>query len=446
LTPIAVLRETRLNRYTLNTLAAILEACGVHWEVAGSAGAQAARLRSAAGRGGRPLALYSFMTPELRGVAREVRLLRRAAPGALFLAGGAHPSADPEGTAALGFDHVFAGEAEQTLPAFLAAGARGETVIRDPEGGPEDLEAFPPFPASRHGPVELTRGCRYRCAFCAVWGRTVRHRSRASVLAGAEALLASGRPRVSFVTPDALSYGADLGELDRLLGDLVGLGVRPTLGTFPSEVRPDRVTPEAVALLRRHCGNRTLVMGAQSGSDAVLRRLGRGHTVEDVVRAARTARQGGFTPHVDVIFGLPGETPEDQKATAELSGRLRREWGARIHAHYFHPLPGTPLWSRDPAPLSDGARAFLLELRGLGAEDGCWQEQERWAWRIISWAEEGWIRTPRRRDPESEPGRAGAQTGGTRPSAADRASSNESCRAPLVATTSGSREEKAPPS
>lgn len=363
------------------------------WETADSADAMVSRLRSAAGRG-RALALYSFMTPHLAAVRREVRAVRRAAPGARFLAGGAHPSADSEGTLALGFDHVFTGEAERTLPAFLAAGAGGEPVLRDPCGGPGDLEGFPPFAAGRHGPVELTRGCRYRCAFCAVRGGTVRHRSRASVLAAAESLLARGRPRVSFITPDALSYGDDLAELEGLLGELTRLGVRPILGTFPSEVRPDRVTPEAVGVLGRHCGNRTLVMGAQSGSDAVLRRLGRGHTVEDVERAARTARRGGFTPHVDVIFGLPGETAPEQRATADLVGRLRRESGARIHAHHFYPLPGTALWGLEPAPLSDEARSLLLALRGVGAEDGCWQAQERWAWRIVAWAGAGWIRTP----------------------------------------------------
>lgn len=394
MTPFAVLRETRLNRYTINTLAAILEACEVPWATAGSAREMLGRLAGAPA-GTRTLALYSFMTPQLGAAAREVAALRRAAPRAVFAAGGAHPTADPEGTLALGFHHVFAGEAEATLPAFLADGGRGGEAVLRGAGPPSGLDDFLPFPAGRHGPVELTRGCRYRCAFCAVGGRPVRHRSRAAVVAAAEALLARGRPRLTFITPDALSYGGSLSALDALLADLAALGTRAALGTFPSEVRPDRVTAEAVEVLRRRCANRTLVIGAQSGSDEVLRSLGRGHTVADVERAAREARRGGFTPHVDLIFGLPGESAADQAATVALGRRLRRETGARLHAHYFHPLPGTPLWSRDPSPLGHEARAFLRQERERGTEDGCWEAQERWAWRIVGWAEQGRIRTPR---------------------------------------------------
>jgi radical SAM superfamily enzyme YgiQ (UPF0313 family) len=223
----------------------------------------------------------------------------------------------------------------------------------------------------------------------------VRHRSPESVWAAAGTVLRSGRRRLGFITPDALSYSTGLEELERLLAGLRELGADPVLGTFPSEVHPRRVTPEGVALLGRYCANRTLVIGAQSGSDAMLRRLRRGHSVEDARRAARTARKGGFLPHVDVIFGLPGESEEDRRATRELIVELRRETGARIHAHYFHPLPGTSLWAEDPTPLDAPTRAFLAELRSGGAEDGWWAEQEQWAWKIVDWAREGVIRTPR---------------------------------------------------
>lgn len=390
---IAVLRESRVNRYTINTLSAILDACGVPWTAAGSR--EAAALALAEGPRAGSLILYSFMTPHLLDVRAEVQELRDAHPDALFLAGGPHASADPEGTLAAGFDHVFMGEAERTLPAFLAAGIGGEAVIRETDGRFADLDALPSFGGGRWGPVELTRGCRYDCAFCAVASGPVRHRSPAAVLRDAERLAAMDRAKISFVTPDALSYRESLSELELLLSALRSMGMKPVLGTFPSEVRPDRITTEAVDVLRRHCANRTLVIGAQSGSDAVLRRLGRGHTVKHVEEAARIASRAGFTPHVDVIFGLPEESAEEQASTVALADRLVRETGARIHAHYFHPLPGTKYWGQNPSPLGDVARSFLRGLRSAGAEDGWWQEQERWAWQIVEWAERGWIRTPR---------------------------------------------------
>ncbi len=403
---IALVRQTRTNQYTVNVLTAVLDACGVPWETCGTGADLCAAARRAAGRGERALALYSFPTPSLLAVREEVRGARESAPGALFLAGGPHASADPEGTLALGFDHAFVGEAEELLPPFLAAGGDGEPILVGRGGVP--LDACPPFGRGRHGPVEITRGCAFGCGFCAVGRRPPRHRGPASVLEAAEDLVRRGRPVLSFVTPDALSYGGGLAALAQLLASLRAAGVAPQLGIFPSEVRPERVTPEAMEVLREHCRNRTLVIGAQSGSEGVLRRLRRGHTVEDVERAARLARRWGFLPHVDLIFGLPDETLDDRRATAALARRLRRETGARLHAHYFHPLPGTPLWGREPTPLDPETRAFLGELRAAGAEDGYWEAQERWAWEILDWARRGWIRAPGAGDAEA-PGPPGAR-------------------------------------
>ncbi len=382
-----VLRETRSNRYSLNWLAAVAAASGVPWRAAAT---PKALIEAASGRG--PVLVgYSFMTPDLEEVAREAAELKHRTPHALWVAGGAHPTADPEGTLALGFDRVFVGEADRTFPAFLAEGD-GSRVIRDPEGGPPTLDPYPCFGPERPGPVEITRGCRARCGYCAVGRRRVRHRAPGTVERWTRLLVAEGRRLIRFITPDALGYGWGLEVLEELLARVRAAGGEPVLGAFPSEVRPERVTPEAVHLLGRYCHNRVLVIGAQSGSPRILQRIRRGHTVEHVLEAARIARWGGFLPHVDLIFGLPGETPDDQAATVELARRLIRECGARIHAHYFLPLPGTPLWGHAPAPLYPKTRNFLEQASAGGALDGRWREQQVLAARIRGWAESGRIR------------------------------------------------------
>jgi radical SAM superfamily enzyme YgiQ (UPF0313 family) len=149
-------------------------------------------------------------------------------------------------------------------------------------------------------------------------------------------------------------------------------------GTFPSEVRPETVQREAVALVRRYCGNDNLIFGAQSGSDRVLQALHRRHTVADAYRAAETIAAGGLTPIVDLIFGLPGEEPEDVAATLRLIQDLA-SMGAILHTHTFMPLPGTPLEGAAPGRVDPALHAVLDRLASQGHLIGQWRKQEEMA-------------------------------------------------------------------
>jgi tRNA-2-methylthio-N6-dimethylallyladenosine synthase len=79
----------------------------------------------------------------------------------------------------------------------------------------------------------------------------------------------------------------------------------------------------------------------QSGSNAVLKLMGRGYEVEtyfDLVDQLRAARSG-LALSTDLIVGFPGETDEDFKMTLELVERVRY---AQIFAFKYSPRPGTP--------------------------------------------------------------------------------------------------------
>lgn len=76
------------------------------------------------------------------------------------------------------------------------------------------------------------------------------------------------------------------------------------------EANPEDVTPEACAAWRR-LGVRTLSLGVQSFDDDALRFLGRRHTGGQARAAVEVARAAGFdTVSLDLIFGLPGQTPK----------------------------------------------------------------------------------------------------------------------------------------
>ena len=256
--------------------------------------------------------------------------------------------------------------------------------------GPGERRPLDDFPAInvRHGkwnPIEITRGCVYACSFCQTpfaFKARFRHRGVRSVRETVRQTWREGGRYVRFLSPTALSYGAEgetpnLDAVEELLAGVreeLGPGGKCFFGTFPSEVRPEHVTPRALAILERWADNRTLAIGGQSGSDRVLAAARRGHDVAAVVRAAEACVARGFRPDVDLLFGLPGETLEDRKETLALAERLVA-MGARIHNHAFMPLPGTPLAAASPEPLEPEVTRAFKRLEGKGALYGQWRDQ-----------------------------------------------------------------------
>lgn len=391
------------------------------YAVAGAAEARAAesgaRLRMADGReevlatarealgGGGPLAVaWSFYSAGFREAAADLAWIRDRldAPRLLHVAGGPHAAAEPEETLRAGFDLAATGEGEVTVVELLGRLARDDDPRRAPglawlEGGalrkseppePVDLDDVPPFAPGLglFGPVELTRGCGHACRYCQtsfLHGGRLRHRSVEVVARWVRRLAASGNRDVRFVTPSALAYGSEGGEprLDRVEAllaaakEAAGPGGRIFLGSFPSEVRPEHLTPEVLRLLRRFVANDNLVIGAQSGSERLLAACRRGHDVEAVRRAVACTIGAGFRAKVDLIFGLPGEAPEDAAATRRLMEELAG-LGAEIHAHAFLPLPGTPWREELPGRVDPATRRLLDRLASGGRAYGGWRRQE----------------------------------------------------------------------
>lgn len=242
--------------------------------------------------------------------------------------------------------------------------------------------------------VEITRGCAHACRFCEVsfrFGGRFRHRSVGRIVEAVQFLIDVGRRDIHFLSPDALSYGGsaagepNLSALEELLSTTARIagGANVFLGSFPSEIWPASVTDRAIEIIRTHTSNDNLIIGAQSGSQRVLDRMHRRHKVEDVVRAVGLVLKWGFAANVDFMFGLPGETEEDEAATIDLMQRLA-DMGATIHSHSFIPLPATPFADEEPPRLSDRLMKALDRLAGPGKQYGAWQTQLEMAHRTAA--------------------------------------------------------------
>ncbi len=330
--------------------------------------------------------LYSFASPQAPRVFKEVGSART---DSVFIAGGPHPSGCPEETLEH-FDYVVIGEGEETLPELIKVIAEGGDVsavrgIAYKDNGrmvftgerPEvDLDRHPPFKPPIYGPIEITRGCPWSCAYCQtpnLFGRRMRHRS-------VEAICKYDKyyDDKRLVSPNAFAYGSDgvtpnEAAVERLLRSLSG---NIYFGTFPSEVRPEFVTGKMLELVNAYCANRELHLGGQSGSDRMLRAIRRGHSAAQVLTAVERAHDAGLTPVVDFIFGLPGEREEDQRLTIGCINAIIKE-GGKVRAHYFMPLPGTELARARPEKLSPEIEKLLGKLALSKKLTGSWSSRRK---------------------------------------------------------------------
>ncbi len=355
------------------------------------------------------LVCLSFFSTQIWEVMELIKRIKRY-KNTLVIAGGPHPTAAALKTLEMGADFVIRGEGEETLGRLLDA-IKGDgnmdslqgVVYRKSNGDfvdlgrsmPVDLDRYRPFSArfKRFGPVEITRGCPFGCHYCQtprLFKGKIRHRSIEKIVEAVEERLKRGLGDIRFITPNALSYGSPDGRevnlkaievLLKTVKSVLGNSGRIFFGSFPSEVRPEQITEDVLEILKRYVDNDNIVVGAQSGSNRIIKLCHRGHTVEDVYRAVRLGIKAGFKMNVDFIFSLPEEDERDIRETEEFILDLV-SMGARVHAHTFMPLPQTPFQKQRPRDIDKRYIKLINRLMPRGVVFGDWQKQAAIARRL----------------------------------------------------------------
>ncbi|GAA1912734.1 radical SAM family heme chaperone HemW [Microbacterium aoyamense] len=171
------------------------------------------------------------------------------------------------------------------------------------------------------------------------------------------------------------------GDLARMLD-----GVRDTFGLVPGaeitvEANPDTVT-DAVAAELAASGVTRLSIGMQSAVPHVLAALDRTHAPENVATAVAAARTAGLDVSVDLIYGAPGESLDDWRASLEQAIALDSD---HVSAYALIIEDGTKLARQIrrgdvPAP-DDDLQADMYELADdlLGAAGLDWYEVSNWS-------------------------------------------------------------------
>ena len=180
-------------------------------------------------------------------------------------------------------------------------------------------------------------------------------------IAGGEALdsifFGGGTPSLM---PPAL-VAVLLAEAERLWGFAEGIEI--TLEGNPSSVEAANYAALAA------CGINRVSLGLQSLDDGALRFLGRLHDADEGLRALDVAQQNFARVSFDLIYALPGQTP--QQWEAQLARALGFGTG-HLSLYQLTIEPGTRFATmvrqHDFTPLDDDAAADLYELTGSMTE------------------------------------------------------------------------------
>ena len=177
--------------------------------------------------------------------------------------------------------------------------------------------------------VNISEGCNGGCTYCIVKkarGKLVSRRIEEVTMA-VEGLVRSGAVEVQLAAQDTAAYGNDI---DSNLAELLDK-VTEIPGNF--KVRIGMMNPDTALSIQKELKRsfrspkiyRFLHMPVQSGSDKILKSMGRRYCANDFLEIVKDFRSiyPDLTLITDVIAGFPGETEEDAKETLELIALLQ---------------------------------------------------------------------------------------------------------------------------
>ena len=212
------------------------------------------------------------------------------------------------------------------------------------------------------------RGCRSKCTFC-LWPQTVgghRYRTRSVEHVVAEIERATRLfPQVKEYFFDDDTFTDDLPRAEAIARGLGRLGV-----TWSCNAKAD-VPYETLKVLKDN-GLRLLLVGYESGSQAILNNVRKGIRLDRAREFTRHAKALGITIHGTFIMGLPGETRETIEATIKFAMEIDPH---TIQVSLAAPYPGTALyreaqergWLEDDALVdAGGVQTSVLGYPHLG--------------------------------------------------------------------------------
>lgn len=188
--------------------------------------------------------------------------------------------------------------------------------------------------------------CKTRCAYCDFFSTTL-HDLKSRYVDALCQELAMRQNYLHDATIGTLYFGggtpSQLSEDDfrRIFNKIEEVYDLDTCEEITLEANPDDLTDDYVMMLTTLPFNR-ISMGIQTFHEPTLQLIGRRHTAQEAIEAVRRCQQHGFSNiSIDLIYGLPGETPEQWKEDLQKAFSLEVQHISAYHLTYEQ---GTRLW------------------------------------------------------------------------------------------------------
>lgn len=185
--------------------------------------------------------------------------------------------------------------------------------------------------------LEATRGCPHSCTFCmrAMYGgRTFRKKRTEQVCSELREAIQTYRMKSIYLmdiefTIDRVGALAVCDCLEDLDEDI----------RWCCQTRADSLDAKLVKRMKE-TGCRLVHFGVESGSDRILKRIGKGETTDQIARGVRMVQEIGMETACFFMFGFPGETRQEMEETMRFAQRLAPTYAS---FHVVEPYPKTPL-------------------------------------------------------------------------------------------------------
>ena len=204
--------------------------------------------------------------------------------------------------------------------------------------------------------VNIMYGCDKFCTYCIVPYTRGKQRSRKPeyIIDEVKESVSKGYQEVTLLGQNVNAYGKDLG-LDYTMGDLLEDIAKtniPRIRFMTSH--PWDFDDKMISIIKKYDNIMPSIhLPLQSGSDRILKLMGRRYTKEKYLELANKLKTEipNLMLSTDIIVGFPGETEEDFEATLEVVEACKYDLA---YTFIFSPREGTPAARmQDDTPLQD---------------------------------------------------------------------------------------------